>query len=268
MRDLLEKTRELTRFIQRFPGKVPDFEAIAKVLGHVLGANVYLVGRRGKILGYGLLDTTPCAHIEEVLLYSERFPETYNQELLAVTETRANWEREDNSCLFCPAQDCPLPRRMLTVVPVFGWGERLGTIVATKGGKEEFGLSDLVLAEHGATIVGAEILRLKMERVEEDMKRRATVQIALGALSFSEMGALEHVFSRLDGYEGLLVASRIADEAGITRSVIVNALRKLESAGVIKTKSLGMKGTYIRVLNENLLEELKKIRWSRRPSSS
>jgi len=54
----------------------------------------------------------------------------------------------------------------------------------------------------------------------------------------------------------LLVASKIADEAGITRSVIVNALRKFESAGIIESRSLGMKGTYIKVLNEHIFEEL------------
>ena len=43
-----------------------------------------------------------------------------------------------------------------------------------------------------------------------------------------------------------LFASKIADRVGITRSVIVNALRKLESAGVIESRSLGMKGTYIK----------------------
>ena len=57
---------------------------------------------------------------------------------------------------------------------------------------------------------------------------------------------------------GLLVASKIADRAGITRSVIVNALRKLESAGVIETRSLGMKGTYIKILNDRLISEFLK----------
>ncbi|HTG68743.1 MAG TPA: hypothetical protein VL921_05750 [Candidatus Udaeobacter sp.] len=46
----------------------------------------------------------------------------------------------------------------------------------------------------------------------------------------------------------------------MTRSVIVNALRKLESAGVIETRSLGMKGTYIKILNQQLLQELEKIK--------
>ena len=66
----------------------------------------------------------------------------------------------------------------------------------------------------------------------------------------------EHIFEELEGDEGLLVASKIADRVGITRSVIVNALRKFESAGVIESRSLGMKGTHIRIPNDKLLEEL------------
>ena len=51
----------------------------------------------------------------------------------------------------------------------------------------------------------------------------------------------------LSSQEGLLVASRIADKVGITRSVIVMVrCEKFESAGVIESRSLGMKGTYIK----------------------
>ncbi len=81
----------------------------------------------------------------------------------------------------------------------------------------------------------------------------------MDALSYSELEAIEHIIRELGTEsEGLLVASKIADQAGITRSVIVNALRKLESAGVIESRSLGMKGTYIKVLNNKLLEEMAK----------
>ena len=37
--------------------------------------------------------------------------------------------------------------------------------------------------------------------------------------------------------------------------MIVNALRKLESAGLIKTRSSGVKGTYIQVLNDIVYTE-------------
>ena len=54
------------------------------------------------------------------------------------------------------------------------------------------------------------------------------------------------------------MASKVADRVGITRSVIVNAMRKFESANLIETRSLGMKGTYIKIKNEFLLDEIKK----------
>ena len=69
----------------------------------------------------------------------------------------------------------------------------------------------------------------------------------------------EEIFAELDGKEGLLVASKIADKSGITRSVIVNALRKLESAGVIESRSLGMKGTRIKITNDFLRSEIEKV---------
>ena len=105
-----------------------------------------------------------------------------------------------------------------------------------------------------------EILHEKAEEIEEEARSKAVVQMAISSLSYSELEAIEHIFEELNGTEGLLVASKIADRVGITRSVIVNALRKLESAGVIESRSLGMKGTYIKVLNDKFLFELEKLK--------
>lgn len=157
------------------------------------------------------------------------------------------------------SEGCPFGGKISTVIPIMGGGERQGTLLLAKF-NTQFNEADLILAEYGATVVGMEILRSKTERIEEDARKKAAVQIAIGTLSYSELEAIEHIFAELDGEEGLLVASKIADRVGITRSVIVNALRKFESAGVIESKSLGMKGTYIRVLNENLLDELEKLK--------
>ena len=85
------------------------------------------------------------------------------------------------------------------------------------------------------------------------------VKSAIGTLSYSETQAIIHIFQELNGLEGVLVASKIADRAGITRSVIVNALRKFESAGIIESRSSGMKGTYIKVRNNVVFEEVKKL---------
>ena len=83
--------------------------------------------------------------------------------------------------------------------------------------------------------------------------------MAIGTLSYSELKAVQAIFEALDGDEGRLTASSVADKIGITRSVIVNALRKLESAGIIESRSLGMKGTYLKILNQRFKEELEKV---------
>ncbi len=84
-----------------------------------------------------------------------------------------------------------------------------------------------------------------------------------GTADKEENEAFFHIFDELYGDEGILVASKIADRVGITRSVIVNALRKFESAGVIESRSSGMKGTYIKVLNEVIFDELEEIKAQR-----
>ena len=160
-------------------------------------------------------------------------------------------------CAFEDDIKCIFSGKYTTIVPVYGNGERIGTLIVAKF-SNEFNDNDLLLAEYGATVIGMEILRDRTERLEEEARKKATVQIALSTLSYSELEAVVHILNELNGNEGLLVASKIADRVGITRSVIVNALRKFESAGVIESKSLGMKGTYIRVLNEYLIDELKK----------
>ena len=134
-------------------------------------------------------------------------------------------------------------------------GERLGTIFLYRL-RQEYMIDDLILAEYSATVVGLEITRSINQEESEETRKQNMVRSAISTLSFSEQEAVRHIFRELEGNEGVLIASKVADRAGITRSVIVNGLRKLESAGVIETRSLGMKGTYISVVNDNLLKEL------------
>ena len=76
------------------------------------------------------------------------------------------------------------------------------------------------------------------------------------AISYSEQEALKAIAAELSGPRTLLVASRIADQVGITRSVVISLLRKLEIAKVVKSQSLGMKGTMIQVLIPEVLARL------------
>lgn len=254
---LLQKTRRLNKTLQRAGSKPVSFQELSKILSQILDANVYIASRRGRVLGYALSTGFDCDIVEEEIVREKRFPKKYNDQLLLVDDTRENIE-EITECVFDQITECEYTDKITTIIPISSGGERLGTLVLARFGKS-FTEDDLVLAEYSATIVGMEILRSKQEEYEEEVRKKAVVQMAIGTLSYSELEAMEHIFEELDGLEGLLVASKVADRVGITRSVIVNALRKLESAGVIESRSLGMKGTHIKVLNDKLLDELKSV---------
>ena len=258
MSTLLNKTRMLNKIIQKSGAEPVVFNDICKLLSEVLECNVYLISRRGKILGFNLSDGFECDLVKEKVLKEMRFPDSYHTKLLGLHETISNSPNK-GTCVFDDDMDCNMHNKLSTIVPIIGNRERIGTLLLARF-DNLFTDDDLVLIEYSSTIVGLEILRSKNDEVEEEARKKAVVQLAIGTLSYSELEAVEHIFSELDGLEGLLVASKIADKVGITRSVIVNALRKFESAGVIESRSLGMKGTHIKVLNEKLLEELKKIK--------
>jgi transcriptional pleiotropic repressor len=251
--------RKINKILQTSGSQTVSFHDLSKILSEVLNANVYILSRRGKVLGYALGTVEECDYLKNELLTDNHFPDEYNKTLLGHHETRANIINKDSKCIINNNKKCEVGTNYSSIIPVNGSGERLGTIILGKY-NEEFTEADLVLAEYGSTVVGLEILRSKNDEIEDEARKKAVVQMAIGTLSYSELEAVEHIFKELEGNEGLLIASKIADKVGITRSVIVNALRKFESAGVIESRSLGMKGTHIRILNDKLLDELKKVR--------
>jgi transcriptional pleiotropic repressor len=254
--NLLTKTRRLNRLLQRADGQHVNFMEMAEVLRDTINANVYVLSRKGKVLGHAAAGFLESAEARRMLLQERRILNDVNEMLLKIEETTSSVDlAEDSKNEIIGLFEDPI----LTIIPIVGGGNRLGTLILARQ-DEIFVDDDLILAEYGATIIGMEILRERTEEIEVEARNKAAVQVAVGSLSFSELEAAEQIFDELDGKEGLLVASKIADRAGITRSVIVNALRKLESAGVIETRSLGMKGTYIRILNDNLIGELHRVK--------
>ncbi|TCS82931.1 GTP-sensing pleiotropic transcriptional regulator CodY [Tepidibacillus fermentans] len=258
--DLLTKTRRINRLLQKAAGHAVNFNEMAEVLSDVIEANIFVVSRKGKLLGLAIAQEIDNERIAE-MLKKRQFPEEYNTLILKQDVTVSNIGIESPLSSFPVEMKDIFKDSYTALVPIIGGGDRLGTLLLGRLNKQ-FDNEDLILAEYGATVIAMEILRERSEAMEEEVRSKAVVQMAIGSLSYSELEAVEHIFEELDGKEGLLVASKIADRVGITRSVIVNALRKLESAGVIESRSLGMKGTYIKVLNEKLLSELDKLRTS------
>lgn len=146
----------------------------------------------------------------------------------------------------------------MTLVPVGSQAERMGFLICARE-TEDFSDEIPLLAEYAAALASVLMIRTASRKAETEARKKTVVQLALEVLSYSELEAVKYIFSEIEGNEGFLVASKLAAEYKLTRSVIVNALRKLESAGVIDARSLGMKGTYIKILNDYLYEELAAI---------
>lgn len=251
--DLLEKTRLVSRVLQnRIDNRMPDYPKLAKLLTDLSSSNVYIINREGRILGHSLVSEYDCA-IMAGFLEGNYMPEKYVDKLNMTRESVLN--HTDNGFCAYSDQSCTYSDKHVLFVPISGMAERLGTLILARFG-DLFTTKDLVLAEYLATVVGLEILNERGRNIEERGRERLVVQMAMRALSFSEVESIKHIIEDLGGTDGVVVASRVADRVGVTRSVIVNALRKLGSAGIIESRSLGMKGTYIRVISGLFLEEL------------
>lgn len=251
---LLDKTRKIGKLLHNNSSSKVVFNDICTVMREILDSNVLVISRKGKVLGVGRSEGIE--PITELLNESVgRFIDPMlNERILGVLSTKENVNLETLGFEKTDTQEV-----QATIAPIEIAGERLGTLFIYKR-NEQYDIDDIILSEYGATVVGLEMLRAVNEENAEENRKVAVVKSAISTLSFSEMEAIIHIFDELNGMEGILVASKIADRVGITRSVIVNALRKFESAGVIESRSSGMKGTYIKVLNDVVFEEIAELK--------
>ena len=256
--ELLTSFRKINEMLQNARGTTVNYMEMAKSLSDVIDTNVFILSIDGRIHGHAFAQQVESDSMKKILEDGQITTE-YNKVLPEVSETLANVDIDSEYSAF-PSENKDLFKTGLTtLVPIIGGGERLGTLILSRLEKA-FDDDDLLLTEYSATVIAVEIMRERSEVAEKEARSKAIVQMAISSLSYSELEAVEHIFEELNGNEGLLVASKIADRVGITRSVIVNALRKLESASVIESRSLGMKGTFIKILNNNFLAELEKVK--------
>lgn len=254
---LLDKTRKINKLLHNNNSSKVVFNDICKVLTEILKSTVLVISKKGKVLGVGENDnvTTIVELVpDKVGSYIDKM---LNERLLNILSTKENVNLET---LGFSSEVVQGYQAMITPINIAG--ERLGTLFMYKE-NENYEIDDIILSEYGTTVVGLEMLRSVNEESAEESRKEQIVKSAMSTLSFSELEAIIHIFDELEGTEGILVASKIADRVGITRSVIVNALRKFESAGVIESRSSGMKGTYIKVLNDYVFTELEKIKKER-----
>lgn len=257
---LLDKTRKIGKLLHNNSSSKVVFNDICNVLCEILSSNVLVISKKGKVLGVGAASGVESINELIVGRVGGFIDGMLNERMLAVLSTKENVNLETLGF-----ESIDVKKFQAIITPIEIAGERLGTLFIYKC-DQQYDIDDIILCEYGTTVVGLEMLRAVNEESAEETRKLAVVRSAISTLSFSELEAITHIFDELGGMEGILVASKIADRVGITRSVIVNALRKFESAGVIESRSSGMKGTYIKVLNDVVFDEIEKIKKENRKS--
>ena len=253
---LLDDTRRINSILHRKNSGKVAFNDICEVMKVVLSSDVLVISKKGKILGTGYCTGFDAIGDSSSVKVSKFIDKELNDRLIGVLSTKESVNLETLGF-----SEETSRKYQAIITPIDISGQRYGTLVIYKPSSESaYSIEDIILTEYGATVVGLEMVRSVAEESAEEDRRAQGVQAALSTLSASETEAVVHIFEELSGFEGILVASRIADREGITRSVIVNALRKLESAGVIVSKSSGMKGTYIKVTNELIYDEIEELK--------
>ena len=250
---LLDKTRKINKLLHNNSSSKVVFNDICEVLTEILDSNVLVISKKGKVLGGSKCEGVP--YITELIEreIGKHVDDMLNERLLSILSTKENVNLQTLGF-----SEEAVKGYQAIITPIDIAGERLGTLFIYKQ-DATYSIDDIILSEYGTAVVGLEMLRSVNEESAEETRKEHVVQAAISTLSFSELEAIIHIFKELNGTEGILVASKVADRVGITRSVIVNALRKFESAGVIESRSSGMKGTYIKVLNDYVFTELERI---------
>ena len=250
---LLDKTRKINKLLHNNNTSKVVFNDICEVLSEILESNILVLSKKGKVLGFSVwkdVDVINELMENNIGSFADHM---LNERLLSVLSTKENVNLETLGFVN------DIKKYTAIITPIDIAGERLGTLFVYRE-NDPYDIDDIILSEYGTTVVGLEMMRSVNDENAEETRKVQIVKSAISTLSFSELEAITHIFEEMDGKEGILVASKIADRVGITRSVIVNALRKFESAGVIESRSSGMKGTYIKVLNDVVFDELKALK--------
>lgn len=217
MIDLLDKTRQINQLLQQknafdMTTDLP-YDKIALILGDILDSNAYIISDNGVLLGYNERHDVNNERVKSMFV-EKQFPKAYTDIVDVLEKTKENIEINSPMTAFPEELREKYPNGLTTVVPIYGAGERLGTIILARIEKI-FDEADLVLAEYGATVVGMQVLYQKSRNIEAEVRSATAVQMAVSTLSYSELKAVQAIFDALDGDEGRLTASNIADKIGI-----------------------------------------------------
>jgi len=248
--NLLEKLRFL---FERHVDSTPNFKNIAKNLGTVFECNVFIVDVKGTFLGTFSPNPIKCELVRKMLQQGS----LDSGSLLRINEHQHGTAIASCGSKVCfvnyEGNKCVYKNKQVYEVPIIVYGKRIGTMIFSRG-ERAFTDEDTTLFEVIAIILGMEMLyeEEKQQRVAEIKKLQ--IDNFINSLSTSEKRAFKVIIAEMGGLtEKQAVTAKIAERAGMGPTLLNVVLKKMKGAGLAEIASMGAAGTYVKILNEDLL---------------
>ena len=166
---LLDKTRKINKLLHNNNSSKVVFNDICEVLTEILNSNVFVVSKKGKVLGI-----SKCEGVDEIqeLITNEvggHIDEMLNERLLSILSTKENVNLQTLG--FSPEH---VRNYQAIITPINIADERLGTLFIYKR-DSLYEIDDIILSEYGTTVVGLEMLRAVNEESAEEVRKEQIV---------------------------------------------------------------------------------------------
>lgn len=256
MVNIINKIKQLNTVFQHSITSSMPLNELCHQLSNIINSNIYLFYPSGQIFSYSIAYTFQCPHTKASLKdlnLPNVFLDIFHKNMVA----HYNVFTEKPICTCEGIDNCIFSDRYHSMVPIMlNFSKKAGMLLIRYG--EKFTADDEILCEYTAAIISIELLRQENENIRQEALEIANAKLALQSLSFSELKSVVAVLKEITDTHSTIFLNSIANEIFVTQSTVTSALKKLEVAGIIKTKSMGVKGKYIKIINPYLRDEILK----------
>lgn len=253
----MSKIHRLNAVFNESSSTLLSIDALTDKLCDIIGSNIYLFDTSGNIFAYSVAPEFNCPYTKCSLI-DGKLPQYYMDLYNKINTSIVNRYQELPECTYKDVKECLFRNRYYSILPIFSNFKKAAGILFVKY-ETPFLPSDGILCEYIVAIVSLEMLRREQENIQQTSIEIAKAKVAVNSLTFNEIKAVKYIMKNIAGEEGEVFLKSVASHTYTTPSTVSSALKKLEVATVITTKSRGVKGKYIRILNENLMDELEQL---------
>ena len=251
---LLGKIQQLNYIFSKSATTLTPLSALCDQLCNIIGCNIYVFSREGRIFAYSIADAFECPYTK-CSLKEEQLPPYYYEIFLSADKAVIDQYEQLPVCTYRDVKICEFDDRYFSLYPIYSNFQKTAGMLLIRYGNH-FSQMDNILCEYTSAIISLEMLRQAQTRIQQQSLEIAAAKLAVNSLTFSELRSVSAVLDAMGGTEGDIFLNAVAQKSYSTHSTVSGALKKLEAAGVISTKSKGVKGKYIKITNPRLHEEI------------